>query len=222
MGIAVDSEAWKVFAEFFHTLPNRLDSAIAICQSIAAEKKLRDHGQEMFADVLHGEHYRVWCALRYHYSYWKTDEALRALLSSVELMHARCDYEQPLFTKFASFLVQTTTASGVSRTPPPLESTPPGHEPIDFIDGCSVGHAAFHRAPFLASTLNSVFGETRKRKSDVLDDTNRSHKKQRAQVNLEVNSDEDVVVIDPPSPRVPTPPHVVSDLIQLIKSSRNT
>lgn len=211
LAIDVDSEAWKDFARFFHTLPARLEAAMRLCQQITVEKKIRDREQkEAYGEIVHGEHYRVWCALHYHYSYWQTDDTLRALLTSVELQRPQCDYDQPLFTKFASFLVSSwKMASGKARSSTTNEAqVPTGFALVDFVDGCSgIGHAAFHRAAFLTAAAGAVFGDTRKRKSAHGDE--RETKKQRLEAPAVIPEDESVI-IDNPSPRVPTPPQVVS------------
>ncbi len=202
LAVDMDSEEWKQFANFFHTLPIRLKAAMDICQQLIMEKKIKQPYEDL-NKLVHTEHYRVWCALHYHYSYWQTDEGLRSLLTSVELKDAKCDYEQPLFTKFASFLVSGwKMASVTARSAPQDSKVPSGFELIDFIEGSSlgIGHDAFHHATFLTSSSGSLFGD-RKRKASAEPASEPTKKKQRADLNEVIHCEDEEKIEDIPSPR---------------------
>ena len=103
VGVSVgDSAEWRDIAAFWKGIYERLVAATRICDDLVRDQVLAMPNQS-YVNKLHESYHKIWSMMRYHYSYWKTDDSLRALLTS---QHAAepCDYEQPLFTKFASYL----------------------------------------------------------------------------------------------------------------------
>jgi hypothetical protein len=225
MGVSLDSPTWKQFAEFFHGFRDLLERAKSIAQATVNDKAMLAQSS-IYTQALHTEYYKIWCALRYHYTYWRNETTLRSLLGSTDLSLLSCDYDQPLFTKFASFIVEpapsasrstkpraTAAVPRPSRDPKPTSNAPEQYQnvPLDFVPGCTgLGHDAYHRAAFINSNSQAVFpGDKRKRSPDNQSDHGRE-KRPRVDIPIAEQPKVEEVNIVTDSPRLPSPAVLVS------------
>lgn len=112
-GIETSSIEWNDFMKFFASFPARLEAATHMAD-LAVKKALVEGQKKQYNEALHEEYYRLWCALRFHWTYWQTDDSLRALLSSADLGN-QCDYDAPCFTRFASFTSDTAVRKRAAK-----------------------------------------------------------------------------------------------------------